>query len=237
MSELIYGKTVVLSALEANRRFYNVYISYSKDLDEIIFKLKEKKIPYKEVPKSFLDKKTKGVHQGVIAEVEEYKYYSLSDIIGSTKSSYPLLIILDGIEDPHNLGAIIRTCDAAGVDGIIIPKHRSVRLSDTVAKVSTGAIEYVKVAQVANLTNTIKELKKNSFWIVGAEYNSKSVDYTTLKYDMPVALVIGSEGRGISRLVKENCDFLVKIPMKGKVNSLNASVSAGILIYEIIKYR
>lgn len=237
MSEIIYGKNVVLSALEANREFYNVYISYSKDLDEIIFRLKEKKIPFKEVTKSFLDNKTKGLHQGIVAEVEVYKYYSLSEIILSSKNKYPLLVILDGIEDPHNLGAIIRTGEAAGVDGIIIPKHRSVKLNDTVAKVSTGAIENVKVAEVTNLNNTIKELKKQSFWIVGAEYDSKSVDYTSLKYDMPIALVIGSEGRGISRLVKENCDFLVKIPMKGKVNSLNASVSAGILIYEIIKYR
>lgn len=237
MSEIIYGKNVILNALEADRKFYNVYITYSKDLEAIINKLKEKKIPYKEVPKSFLDQKIKGLHQGVVAEVEGYKYYSLEEITNNLENKNPLIIILDGIEDPHNLGAIIRTCDAAGVDGIIIPKHRSVKLNDTVAKVSTGAIEFVRVCEVTNLTNTIKTLKKNNYWIIGAEYDSKSIDYTSLKYDMPIALVIGSEGRGISRLVRENCDYLVKIPMKGKVNSLNASVSAGILIYEIIKYR
>ena len=131
---------------------------------------------------------------------------------------------------------LLRTCDAAKVDGVIIGKNRSVRLNDTVARVSTGAIEYVKVCEVTNLTETIKKLKKLGYWIVGAEYRDTSVDYRSIKYDMPVCLVIGSEGKGISQLVTKNCDYLVKIPMFGHVNSLNASVSGSILIYEILKY-
>ena len=145
--------------------------------------------------------------------------------------------MLDSLEDPHNLGAILRTCDASGVDGVIIGKNRSVRLNNTVAKVSTGAIEYVKVAEVTNLNNTIKYLKKQGYWIVGAEATDESILYNKMKYDMPICLVIGSEGKGLSRLVRENCDYLIKIPMVGHVNSLNASVSCSILVYEIIKYR
>ena len=147
-----------------------------------------------------------------------------------------VIVMLDSLEDPHNLGAILRTCDAAGVDGVIIGKNRSVRLNDTVAKVSTGAIDYVKVVEVTNLTNTIKDLKKKGYWIVGAEAIDESKYYDQMKYDMPTCLVVGSEGKGISDLVRKNCDFLVKIPMLGHVNSLNASVSCSILIYEIIKY-
>jgi len=184
-----------------------------------------------------LDKLVGNNHQGVALEVNDYSYVSVDDIIKETKLKYPFIIMLDGLEDPHNLGAILRTCDAAGVDGVIIGKNRSVRLNSTVAKVSTGAIEYVKVAEVTNLTNTIKYLKTKGFWIVGAEACEKSVLYTEVKYDMPVCLVIGSEGKGVSRLVSENCDYLVKIPMVGHVNSLNASVSCAILIYEIIKNR
>ena len=141
--------------------------------------------------------------------------------------------MLDGIEDPHNLGAIIRSAEIAQVSGIILPKNRSVKVTPTVIKVSTGATQYVKVAQVTNLVNTLKELKKNGYWIVGAEAGKDSTNFWNVDYKMKVCLVVGSEGRGVSRLVKEECDYLVEIPMWGKVNSLNASVSCGILIYEI----
>ena len=141
--------------------------------------------------------------------------------------------MLDGLEDPHNLGAIIRTCEISGASGVIIPKNRSVKVTPAVEKVSTGATRYVKVAQVTNLVNTIEKLKEKGYWIVGAEAGSSSQNYWSVDYKMKVCLIIGSEGRGISRLVKEKCDYLVEIPMWGKVNSLNASVSCGILIYEI----
>lgn len=145
-------------------------------------------------------------------------------------------MILDGLEDPHNLGAILRSADATGADAIIIPKNRSVSLNQTVAKVSTGAIEYVDVVQVTNLTQTIQELKKQGYWVVGLELDG-SIYYDEQDYKGNIAIVVGSEGKGISRLVKENCDVLVKIPMYGKVNSLNASVSAGLILYEVVRNR
>lgn len=235
MKEYIYGKNTVKAALLNNKRIIKLYVS--KNNDEFITLAIKNKIDYKIVDNTFLKKLVDGNHQGVVLEIEEYSYATVDEIVNTSKLKYPFIVMLDGLEDPHNLGAILRTCDASGVDGVIIGKNRSVRLNSTVAKVSTGAIEYVKVAEVTNLTNTIKYLKTNGYWIVGAEACDKSVLYTDIKYDMPVCLVIGSEGKGISRLVSENCDFLVKIPMVGHVNSLNASVSCSILIYEIIKNR
>ena len=235
MKEYIYGKNTVKAALLNNKRIIKLYVS--KNNDEFITFAIKNKIEYKLVDNIFLNKLVDGNHQGVVLEIEGYSYATIDEIVNTSKLKYPFIVMLDGLEDPHNLGAILRTCDASGVDGVIIGKNRSVRLNSTVAKVSTGAIEYVKVAEVTNLTNTIKFLKTKGYWIVGAEACDKSVLYTDIKYDMPVCLVIGSEGKGISRLVSENCDFLVKIPMVGHVNSLNASVSCSILIYEIIKNR
>lgn len=235
MSEYIYGKNTVKATLLNNSRAKTLY-TVNKN-DEFISLAKKNKIEIKVVDNNYLNKLVQGNHQGVVLEIESYSYVSVDEIIKETKLKYPFVVMLDGLEDPHNLGAILRTCDASGVDGVIIGKNRSVKLNGTVAKVSTGAIEYVKVAEVTNLTNTIKYLKTKGFWIVGAEACDKSVLYTDVKYDMPVCLVIGSEGKGISRLVSENCDYLVKIPMVGHVNSLNASVSCSILIYEIIKNR
>ena len=233
--EYIYGKNTVKAALMNSGRSCKLFTV--KKNDEFINLAKKNKIEYEIVDNEFLNKLVGNNHQGVALEIKDYSYVTVDDIIKDTKLKYPFVIILDGLEDPHNLGAILRTCDAAGVDGVIIGKNRSVKLNSTVAKVSTGAIEYVKVAEVTNLTNTIKYLQSKGFWVVGAEACSKSVLYTEVKYDMPVCLVIGSEGKGISRLVSENCDYLVKIPMVGHVNSLNASVSCAILIYEIIKNR
>lgn len=236
MKEYIYGKNTVKEALLANKKIVKLYVT--KNNEDFISLAKNRNINYQVVDNGYLNKLVNGNHQGVILEIEGYTYYSVDEIINSeSKLKYPLIVMLDGLEDPHNLGAILRTCDASGVDGVIIGKNRSVKLNSTVAKVSTGAIEYVKVAEVTNLTNTIKYLKEKGYWIVGAEYCDRSVLYTDVKYDMPVCLVIGSEGKGVSRLVADNCDYLVKIPMIGHVNSLNASVSCSILIYEIIKNR
>ncbi|HOD61240.1 MAG TPA: 23S rRNA (guanosine(2251)-2'-O)-methyltransferase RlmB [Bacilli bacterium] len=229
MSEYIFGKNVVKEAFNHPSRIEEIYVLDKNT--EFVSLAKEYRIKYTVITPSEMNKMVSGNHQGVVALVKDYHYYSLSDIVKEDKNS--LIVALDGLEDPHNLGAILRTCEAAGIDGVILPKKRSVKLNSTVAKVSTGAIEYVKVVEVVNLTQTLKQLKNKGYWIIGAERSSKSSNIWELKYDMPIVLVIGSEGKGISRLVKEECDFLVEIPMQGKINSLNASVSTGIMIYEI----
>ncbi len=234
MSEYIYGKNAVKEAILNNSKIISIYLTENND--DFIKLAKSKNISIKYVDLKKINQMVNGNHQGVVLEVEGYKYHQLNEIL-TTKFKFPLIVVLDGLEDPHNLGAILRTCDASGVDGVIIPKNRSVGLNGTVAKVSTGAIEHVKVVEVANLTQTLKLLKDKGYWIVGAEAGPKSTDYRKMKYDMPTVLVVGSEGKGISRLVTEECDFLVQIPMVGHVNSLNASVSCSILIYEIMKYR
>ena len=184
-----------------------------------------------------MNKMFDGNHQGIACEIMEYGYVSLEEIIRKNQDKENVaLVILDGLEDPHNLGAILRTADATGMNGVIIPKNRSVSLNSTVAKVSTGAIEHVDCAQVTNLVNAMNDLKKAGYWIVGLELDG-SIDYRKQDYLGKIAVVIGSEGKGISRLVKENCDFKVFIPMVGHVNSLNASVSASILFYEILRNR
>ena len=177
------------------------------------------------------------VHQGVVALVEGYEYASIEDILAQIpQGKQPLLLMLDGLEDPHNLGAILRTCDAVEVDGVIIGKNRSVGLTPTVAKVSTGAIDYVKVAQVTNLSRTLEDLKKQGFWVVGCDLN-ESQDYRAIDYNMPVVIVVGSEGFGISRLVKKHCDMNVVLPMNGHVTSLNASVAAALILYQVYNSR
>lgn len=236
MKEYIYGKNTVRELLNAQSNKIKQMFVLSNNL-QFITKAKELNIKCNIVDNSYLNRLVNGNHQGVVLEIDSYSYVSVDEIINNCHEKYPLIIMLDSLEDPHNLGAILRTCDASGVDGVIICKNRSVGLNATVAKVSTGAIEYVKVASVTNLVSTLKYLKSKGFWIVGAEATDKSVQYDKMKYDMPICLVIGSEGKGISRLVTETCDFLVKIPMVGHVNSLNASVSCSILIYEIIKSR
>jgi len=183
-----------------------------------------------------MDQLAQGNHQGAMIEIDDFKTYTLNDILSGAKED-AILVLLDGLEDPHNLGAILRTADAAGIDGIILPKHRSVSLTPTVAKVSTGAIDTVKTTEVTNLNQTIKDLKKLGFWIYGTDIGKGAVDYRTVDYKGKIALVIGSEGSGISRLVRENCDFVVSLPMHGSVQSLNASVAAGILFYEILNQR
>lgn len=179
-----------------------------------------------------------GNHQGVIALVPPFEYVEVEDILAEAKEKGEdaFILILDGIEDVHNLGSIIRTAETAGVHGIIIPKRRAAPVNSTVFKTSAGAVEYMKIARVNNIHETMNQLKKEGIWICGTDMETETT-FDNQDYQMPIAIVIGSEGTGMSRLTKEKCDFMVKIPMKGKINSLNASVSAGIVMYEVVKNR
>lgn len=237
MRQYIYGKNTVTEAIN-NKGVYEVIFLKNKKEPKIekMCEKKRIKVSYASVEK-FDQLVGKVNHQGVIAIKESYRYYTVNEIIKNIPvTKQPLLLMLDGLEDPHNLGAILRTCDAIGVDGVIIGKNRSVSLNGTVAKVSTGAIDHVKVAQVTNLSRTLDDLKKQGYWIVGCD-NDQSQDYRSVDYNMPVCLVIGSEGAGISRLVKEKCDFKVVLPMVGHVTSLNASVACAVLLYQVFNSR
>jgi 23S rRNA (guanosine2251-2'-O)-methyltransferase len=234
MSELIYGFNVVTAAIESGYPLLNVRVT--ADNQDMIKLLKEKRIPFSLASKEELNRLVP-LCQGILAEIAEFRTFSLDQVAaekGNPAAKSSLLIVLDGLEDPHNLGAILRTAEASGSNAVIFPKNRSVKLNSTVAKVSTGSIFNVKCVEVVNIVATLKKLKDLGYWIVGADASGK-VGYNQMKYDFPTVLVIGSEGKGISRLVLEECDFVVRIPMVGKINSLNASVSAGILIYQIKK--
>lgn len=235
MSEYIYGRNEVLAYLKTKQDIKKVFLLRQGRFQEIESELKKRNIRFQKVDKHVLDKKVKGNHQGVVVEIEEFQYADLSTIIDQAKNQ--LIVLLDQVEDPHNLGAILRTADASGVDGVIVGKHRSVGLTSTVAKVSTGAIHHVKVAQVTNLTQAIQTLKDAGYWIVAAENGVDAISYDKLNVDMPLVLVMGSEGKGISKRVRDNSDILVTIPMKGTVNSLNVSVATGILLFDIINRR
>ncbi len=231
--EIIFGKNAVLSFLQANQ-VLEIYVeNHFKDAS-FLAKIKEYKVKIYEKNKSFLDDLTQNTkHQGVVAKIKDFVYAPYQETIEKIKKmNNPTLLMLDGIEDPHNLGAIIRTVEAFHVEGIIIKKHHQAPINATVAKVSTGAIANVKIMQVTNLTQTLIDLKEKGFWIVAAEAY-QGVDYQTMDYQMPLVLVVGSEGFGISRLVKEQADFNVFIPMQGKVNSLNVSVATAILLAHI----
>ncbi len=231
---LVYGKNVAEEYLKNNEKIKKIIIqddfndNYLKEL------IGNSKINVVTRTKNELDQLVNGLHQGIILDVGEFEYQSLDDI--DTNNEECFLILLDHLEDPHNLGAIIRTAEAAGVDGIVIPKDRSVSVNSTVIKTSTGAILNTNLIMVTNLNTAIKELKEKGFWIVGTDMENAD-DYKKLNYKGKIALVIGNEGAGISRLVKESCDFMAKIPMYGKVNSLNASVASGIMIYEVIRQK
>lgn len=231
-SNYLYGKNSFAEALHAKRIIKAYILKDSPFLDE----LKKSRTPYEIVDRKTLDKMSKsGNHQGALAEVESYKLYELKDIINTSKQR-GLIVMLDGITDPQNFGAIIRTCECAGVDGIIYKKHNSVKLNDTVAKVASGALENVKVVEVVNLTNTLKKLKEEGYWVVGSTGKAKD-SYTDVDYNRNIVLIIGSEGDGVSRLVLEECDYKVKIDMKGRVDSLNASVATGVLLFNILVHR
>jgi len=219
---LISGKNV-LKETSVNK-IHKVYLKENfKDL-EIINYLKDNKIKYEIVSEKRLNKMNVSLHQGLVIDVNDYEYYNLEDALDEE-----FIVCLDHLEDPHNLGAIIRTCEGAGIKSIIIPKDRSVRVNDVVVKISAGAINNVKIILVNNLNQALKVLKKNLFFIYTADMDG--VDYPKINYALKKVLVIGSEGKGVSRLIKENSDQVIRIPMYGKINSLNASVSAAILIY------
>ena len=230
---LIYGRLPSLNCLSTSK-VKNVYLQNNFSDEKLLELISKKGITPKHVDLATLNRMSgNGNHQGIIVETFPHEYSSLEEIIQSCKGKeQPLILILDEIEDPQNFGAILRSADAFSVDGVIIKSKNQVPLNWTVAKVSTGAIEYVKVAQVANLNNVIKVLKENGFWIYAADGSGKD-SYEKLDYSGAVALVVGSEGRGISQLVMKNSDFIIKIPMTGHVNSLNVSVSTGILLSRI----
>ena len=238
----IHGKRSVEEALQANRHIEKIYIANGvsrKRIESLLQQASRKKIPCIWVPRGKLDQMIKQEnHQGILAQVEAYEYASLEDCLKRAKrrKEHPFLLLLDGVEDPHNFGSILRTAEATGVHGVIIPKKRAVGLTSTVAKTSAGAIEYVPVARVTNLKRTAEWLKEIGFWIIGSDGSAEQV-YHEVDYNCPLALVIGNEGKGISRLMKEKCDLLVRLPMMGHMASLNASVAAGILMYEVVRSR
>lgn len=238
----IEGRNSVLERLESGRDINKIFISEGEkhgSINKIIAMAKSQKVIVTEVSKAKLDQMAQTENnQGVIAIVPPFDYCEVEDILkeAEKKNEAPFILILDGIEDPHNLGSIIRTAETAGVHGIVIPKRRAASVNSTVNKVSAGAVEYMKIARVNNITETIKSLKNNGIWVYGTDMHADKYYYDE-DYKGAVAIVIGSEGFGMSRLVKENCDFLVKIPMRGKITSLNASVSAGIIMYEVVKQR
>ena len=237
--EVIAGRNSIIEAIKSGREINKILFQegIEKGRLKAIFDLaNEKKIICQEVPKRKLDNSTTERHQGVIAFVAPYSYYDLEEIVGNLDiDKNTTLLLLDHIEDPHNLGAIIRTAEASGVKAVIIPKRRSAVVSQTVVKASAGAIEHMPVIRVSNLTDTIKKLKEYGFWIAGTTLAERSEDYTKIAKDVPLVIVIGNEGEGMSKVVTNDCDFLYHLPMLGKIQSLNASVAAGIVMYERIK--
>lgn len=242
IEDQIEGRNSVLELLKSERDINKIFIAKGEkhgSINKIISIAKERRVVTVEVDRAKLNQMAMSDnHQGVIAIVPPFDYCEVEDIISLAKqrNEKPFILILDGIEDPHNLGSIIRTAETAGVHGIIIPKRRAATVNSTVYKVSAGAVEHMNIARVNNLNEIIKYLKDNDIWVCGTDMDAKNYYYNE-KFDGPIAIVIGSEGFGMSRLVKDNCDFLVKIPMKGKITSLNASVSAGIVMYEVVKQR
>ena len=236
----VVGRNPVLELLKTDKEIDKIYILKGElqgSIKKIIGIAKDKNIIIQEVDRFKLDSMADGnSHQGVAALVTGFEYATVDDILQKAKNlnQKPFIIILDGIEDTHNLGAIIRTAECAGVHGVIIPKRRSALVNQTVYKSSAGAVEHMLVANVSNISNSIEELKKRGLWIYGADMDGESFYFDT-KLEGAIALVIGNEGKGISRLVKEKCDVIVKIPMVGKISSLNASTSAAILIYEVVR--
>ncbi len=238
---VIVGRHAVKEAIVSGHTINKVLIQDTVkkgQINDILKKANSNKIIVQAVPKSKLDGLSDAPHQGVAAYIAPYEYADFDAFLVQQKDNEKLsmVLILDGLEDPHNLGSILRTADASGVDGIIIPKRRSVALTQTVAKASTGAIEHVPVMRVTNLANTIETLKEHGYWVVGTEAEN-STDYREMDAGMPLAIVIGSEGQGMSRLTKDKCDFYINIPMVGHVNSLNASVAASLMMYEVYRKR
>jgi 23S rRNA (guanosine2251-2'-O)-methyltransferase len=239
---LIIGRKSVLEALNSGEEIEQIYILYGQHggiIESIRIAAKKKGIKCNLIPLERFRSITNNPNaQGVAAKKSEQKFYQLEEIIlASKKSKNPLLVLLDSIQDMHNVGAIIRTAECSGVDGIILTKHNSAPINETVVKTSAGATEHVKLCQVINLAQTLKQLKEEGFWIIGSTLSEGSKIYTEVDYKIPLAIVLGNEEKGIRKLTIDNCDLLIKIPMVGKIQSLNVSVSAGIILFEILRQR
>ncbi|MFT8872746.1 MAG: 23S rRNA (guanosine(2251)-2'-O)-methyltransferase RlmB [Sporolactobacillus sp.] len=238
--EWLFGRHPVSEALRSGRTINKIWLNREgKGLSELIDQIKASGTVYQFVPRQKLDQLAGSEHhQGVVASIAAYRYAELDDLfaLAEQRSEHPFFLMLDSVEDPHNLGSILRTADATGCHGIIIPKRRSVGLTAAVAKASTGAVEYVPVARVPNLATAMAEMKKRGVWFAGTAADAKTL-YTHADYALPLCLVIGNEGEGMSPLVRKRCDFLISIPMRGQVTSLNASVAASLLMYEVFRGR
>ncbi|MBQ3408222.1 MAG: 23S rRNA (guanosine(2251)-2'-O)-methyltransferase RlmB [Clostridia bacterium] len=241
-TDQVEGRNSVIELLESGRSINKIFIANGEkhgSINKIIALAKERRIVISEIERAKINQMSQtDNNQGVIAIVPPFNYCEVDEILALAKErgEQPFILILDGIEDPHNLGSIIRTAETAGVHGIVIPKRRAASVNSTVNKVSAGAVEHMKIARVNNINETIRYLKENDIWICGTDINTNTYYYGQ-DFTIPIGIVIGSEGFGMGRLVKENCDFLVKIPMKGNITSLNAAVSAGIIMYEVVKQR
>lgn len=243
--DIILGRNAVTEALKAGRTINRLLIAEgSRDgsVQKLIALAKDRQIVFESVSRDRLDKIADNQrHQGVIAYSAPVEYSTFEEIlqVAESRNEPPFILLLDELEDPHNFGAILRTADAVGVHGILIPKRRSVSLNSTVAKTSAGAIEYVKVAQINNVAQTLKQLKDLDITVIGSDMEGADIysEVNRVDFNAPIVLIIGSEGKGMRRLTKENCDFLIRIPMVGRINSLNASVAAAILMYEVLHQR
>jgi len=235
------GRNPVLEALRSGKSMDKIMIAkdaHGAAIGEIIKKAHERGIIVRHVEKAYLDKISEaGQHQGVIAQTVPYEYKEIDDIleIAANRNEKPFLLILDSITDPHNFGAILRTAECAGVHGVVIPKRRAVGITSSVVKASVGALEYIAIAKVSNIPTTIDDLKEKGLWVIGAD--PSGTVYTCQDFSVPLAIVIGGEDKGISRLIREKCDFIAGIPLKGKIDSLNASVAAALLLYEVVRQR
>ena len=231
---LVYGRNVVNEILNSKTKIYKVFLDNNFNDQEILRKIDKLNLKKFHVDKNKIDKMcSNSANQGIALDIEEFEYLTIESIVKDENANF--VVMLDSLEDPHNFGAIIRTCECAGVDYLIIPKIRSVSVNSTVYKTSSGALNNVKIVEVVNLANTIRKLQDLGYWVYGAEANG--VDFRTVKYDGKTCLVVGSEGHGLKQIVANTCDQIISLPMKGKINSLNASVAGGILIYEMMKYK
>jgi 23S rRNA (guanosine2251-2'-O)-methyltransferase len=237
----IYGINAVTESLKARGRAFQ-WVGMAKErhdirLQRLIEDCRRLSVPVRFLQRTELDRMAgNAAHQGVVAVTSAKQYSDLDDVVGAKRGQYSLVLVLDGVEDPHNLGAILRTADAAGADGVIIPERRSAAVTGTVTKTSAGASEYLPIAKVTNIARTVEELKGRNLWTVGLDEHG-SQTYDALDYNMDCALVLGAEGKGLHDLVKKKCDFLVSIPMLGNVPSLNVSVAAAVVLYEIVRQR
>ena len=231
---LVYGRNVAREILNNNTKIYKVFLDNNFHDEELMEKIDKKNLKKFHMDKNKIDKMCgNSTNQGIALDIEEYNYLTIDSIENDDNANF--IVMLDSVVDPHNFGAIIRTCECAGVDYIIIPKNRSVSVNSTVYKTSSVALSNIKLVEVVNLNNTIKKLKSLGYWVYGSDALGK--DYRSIKYDGKTCLIIGSEGFGLKKIVSNSCDEIISIPMKGKINSLNASVASGILIYEIMKYK